>query len=107
MAEPVDEVGSQLYQLDFITPEQSLTLMSNRIGRALEETEREEALKLAEAVGYLPIALELVAARVARKTPWSDLICTLEQEVARLEALSGPHRRRSEETRKDAVAWNR
>jgi hypothetical protein len=102
MAEPVDEVGPQLEQLDLITPEQSLTLMSNRIGRALAETEREEALKLAEAVGYLPIAMDLVAALLARKTPWSDLICTLEQEVARLEALSGSHRRRKEETRLDA-----
>lgn len=102
MAEPVDEVGAQLEQLDLITPEQSLTLMSNRIGRALAETEREEALKLAEAVGYLPIAMDLVAALLARKTPWSDLICTLEQEVARLEALSGSHRRRKEETRLEA-----
>lgn len=42
-------------QLDFITPEQSLSLMSKRIGRALEETEREEALTLAAAVGYLPM----------------------------------------------------
>jgi len=44
--------GAQLEQLDLI--EQSLTLMSKRIGRALEETEREEVLKLAEAVDYLP-----------------------------------------------------
>ncbi|MBD2102519.1 hypothetical protein [Leptolyngbya sp. FACHB-261] len=48
MADPADEVGAQLYQLDFITPEQSLALMSKRIGRALEKAEREEALKLAE-----------------------------------------------------------
>jgi len=54
MADPVDDV--ELEQLDLITPEQSLTLMSKRIGRALEETEREEVLKLAE-VDYLPIAL--------------------------------------------------
>ncbi|WP_250126481.1 hypothetical protein [Chroococcidiopsis sp. CCMEE 29] len=102
MADPVDEVGAQLEQLDLSTPEQSLTLMSKRIGRALEETEREEVLKLAEVVGYLPIALDLVAARVARKTPWSDLIYTLEQEVARLESLSDPSRRRKEETRLEA-----
>lgn len=102
MTDPVDEVGAQLEQLDLITPERSLTLMSKRIGRALEETEQEEVLKLAEAVGYLSIALELVAARVARKTLWSDLIYTLEQEVAHLESLSGPHHRRKEETRLEA-----
>ncbi|MBD2102518.1 hypothetical protein [Leptolyngbya sp. FACHB-261] len=52
-------------------------------------------------MGYLLIALEL-AARLARTTPWSDLICMLEQEMARLEALSDPHPRRKEATRLEA-----
>jgi hypothetical protein len=92
-ADVADEVGADLYQLDVMTPEQSLDLLAARLGRALEETERDKALRLAEAVGYLPLALELAAARIARGVAWEALRAALEEEIARLEMLEGPRRK--------------
>ena len=95
-ADVADEVGAQLYELDVMSPEQSLTLLSTRLGRTLEGKEREEAGLLAKAVGYLPIALELVAARVGRGISWAELRKALDEEVARLEKLEGPRRGKGE-----------
>ncbi|MCP4544324.1 MAG: hypothetical protein GY832_45010 [Chloroflexi bacterium] len=92
-ADVADEVGADLYQLDVMTPEQSLGLLAARLGRAMEETERDEALRLSEAVGYLPLALELAAARIVRGVAWEVLQEALEEEIARLEALEGPRRK--------------
>lgn len=101
-ADVADEVGADLYQLDVMTPGQSLELLSARLGRALEGAELEETLLLAKAVGYLPLALELAAARMARGTPWAALRGALEEEVARLEALEEPRRRRKGHVRLEA-----
>ncbi|WP_375472037.1 hypothetical protein [uncultured Nostoc sp.] len=50
-----------------MTPEEFLELLSNSLKpRQIKEVEKSEALKVAKAVGYLPIALTLVAARVKR-----------------------------------------
>jgi hypothetical protein len=94
-ADVADEVGADLYQLDVMTLEQSLGLLTARLGRTLEETERDEALRLAEAVGYLPLALELAATRIARGVAWEALREALEEEIARLDALEGPRARRT------------
>src|SRR5262249_45217072 len=51
------------------------------------------ALRLAEAVGHLPLALELAAVRIGRRVPWDGLLHRLEQEVAALEALEDPAER--------------
>jgi hypothetical protein len=93
-ADVAEELGARLYQLDVMTPEQSLALLSARVGRPLEGAERGDALLLARAVGHLPLALELAAAQVARGVSWATLRQELEQEVARLEALEGPRGRR-------------
>ena len=74
------QVGARIYRLDVMTQEQSLDLLSVRLERTLEGMEREDALELAEAVGYLPLALELAAAQVARGTPWVDLQQAVETE---------------------------
>ena len=92
-ADVADEIGADLYQLDVMTPEQSLKLLAAQLSRSLIGTERDEALRLAEAVGYLPLALELAAARVTRGVPWTVLHEALEEEIARLETLEGPHRK--------------
>lgn len=93
-ADVADEVGAELYQLDVMTATQSLSLLSKRLGRSLHEHEQESALALAKTVGYLPLALELAAVRMARGTSWSDLHRALTAEIARLETLEDPHRRR-------------
>lgn len=89
-ADVVDEVGAVLYTLDVMTPRQALALLASRLGRPLQGKERGEARRLAQAVGYLPLALELAAARVARGITWAALHSALEAEVARLEALEDP-----------------
>ena len=44
-----------------------------------------------ETVGYLPLALELSAVRVARGTAWKDVWHTMNSEMACIEVLEGPH----------------
>lgn len=105
-ADVVDEIGAELHQIDVMTPQQSLDLLAARLGKPElfnKETERKEALRLTEAVGYLPLALELAATRVARGVSWSDLRQALEQEIANLEVLEGsPRRQRKRKTTLEA-----
>ena len=93
-ADVADEVGARLYSLDVMSKDQALDLLSNRLERRLAGQERAEGLRVAKAVGYLPLALELAAVRVARGTSWTALREALEQEISRLESLEGPRRRR-------------
>ena len=86
--------GARLYQLGLMSPEQSLELFSNRLNRSLEGEEKEQAQAMAEAVGYLPLALELAVARISRGVAWTDLCAELKKEVARLELLEDPRQRR-------------
>ena len=83
-------VGATLYALEVMTPEQALALLIKKLDRSLAEGEREQALALAEAVGYLPLALELAAAQVNDGVPWADLLADLQAEIARPEALELP-----------------
>ncbi len=101
-ADVAEEVDAQLYSLDLMSEQQSLMLLANRLGRKLEEEEKESAQQLAAAVGYLPIALALAAAHVARGKPWAELNRALTAEIARLEVLEGVRRRSKKETRLEA-----
>lgn len=102
-ADVADEVGAELQQMDVMTPEQALELLPARLNRPIEAVEQEEALALAKAVGYLPLALELAAVRVVRGISWNALHQALEQEVAHLDALEGsPRRRRKREATLEA-----
>jgi hypothetical protein len=85
-----DEFGAELHELDVMTPEQALTLLPTRLGRPLANSEQPEASRLAKAVGYLPLALELAAIRVRHGSNWAELCRALEAEIARLEVLDGP-----------------
>jgi hypothetical protein len=98
-ADVADEVGAEPHQMDVMTPEQALDLLAARLQRPFDTAEREEALSLTKAVGYLPLALELAAVRVARGMSWVALCDALEQEVVNLETFeSSPRRRRKRET---------
>ena len=94
-----DEAGAGQIPLDVLTPEQSLDLLAAHLGRALGPAERDDARQLAEAVGFLPLALELAAVRVRRGVSWTELRRALEAEVARLEELEDPLRRRKGQAR--------
>lgn len=89
----VEEIHAVAASLDVMTPPQALQLLENRLNRPLADHEREQALELAQAVGFLPLALELAAARVQEgSTNWNALTQALHQEMAGLEALEGSHR---------------
>ena len=98
-ASVVDEIDAERYELDVMTPDQSLELLSSKLGRSIEDVEREDALLVAESLGYLPLALKLAAERIKRKISWKDLNDALEKEISFLE---GPRRRRTGKMRLDA-----
>ena len=73
-----------------MTEDQAVELLARRLARALTDSERPLAAALARAVGYLPLAVELVGAQLADGVPWAELLADLEAEVARLESLDLP-----------------
>jgi hypothetical protein len=78
-----------LYELGTLTPEESLELLVKRLGTSYDDAQRAE---VADAVGCLPLALELAAARVKRGITWKELYRSLQREVAKLELLEGARR---------------
>jgi hypothetical protein len=88
-----DDLHAIALELDVLSPDQAVQLLATRLKRPLEEQEHEAARRLAEAVGHLPLALELAAVRIGRKVSWEELLQRLEQEVAALEALEDPAQR--------------
>ncbi|MEH2278652.1 MAG: NB-ARC domain-containing protein [Nostoc sp.] len=78
------------YSLDVMTPEQAIELLTKKLGRAITGAEHQSASDLAKAIGYLPLALELVAAEVASGTTWTQLLEDFQQEIARLKTLDRP-----------------
>lgn len=97
-----DSIGAKLYELELLTEEQALKLVEQRSGHPIGPEDGPVARKLAHSVGYLPLALELVAAQLARGVSWAEMVEALEHEIARLEALESPRRRRSGEHRLEA-----
>ncbi|NES44888.1 NB-ARC domain-containing protein, partial [Moorena sp. SIO2C4] len=78
------------YPLDVMQPWQAMKLLTEKLGHNLTDTETQEAEALAKEVGYLPLALELIAAQVAGGTSWNVLLQDMQQEVARLKGLDQP-----------------
>jgi hypothetical protein len=79
--------GCLRYDLDVMTPEQALALLSHAIQEKLTETAMQEALALAKAVAYLPLALELAAAQIQDGATWAELLEALQREIADLDIL--------------------
>jgi hypothetical protein len=79
--------GCLRYDLDVMTPEQALALLSHAIQEELTETAIQEELALARAVAYLPLALELAAAQIQDGATWKELLEALQQEIADLDIL--------------------
>jgi hypothetical protein len=79
--------GCLRYDLDVMTPEQALALLSHAIQEDLAETAIQQALELAKAVAYLPLALELAAAQIEDGATWTELLEALQQEIADLDVL--------------------
>jgi hypothetical protein len=88
-----DDLHAISHELDVLSPDQAVDLLATHLHRPLRDDERGPARRLAEAVGRLPLALELAAVRIGRRVPWQELLRNLEQEVAALEALENPAER--------------
>ena len=101
-ASVAEVAGAGQIPLGVLTPKQSLDLLAAHLGRALGPAERDDARQLAKAVGFLPLALELAAVRVRRGVSWTELRRALKAEVARLEELEDPLRRRKGQVRLEA-----
>ncbi|MEH1877818.1 NB-ARC domain-containing protein, partial [Nostoc sp.] len=94
-ADVADAVGASLQQLNLMTPAESLELLSKSLERRIEGEEKQEALRVAQTVGYLPIALNLVTTRVKWGITWVKLETALKQEVANLKVLYGARQENS------------
>lgn len=101
-ADVADEIGAELLHLGVLRSDQALALLASSLGRDLAGPEAEEALAVADAVGFSPLALELAAARVRRGVSWRRLRDALEQEIARLEELESARGRRGGPARLEA-----
>jgi len=96
------ELHAVEHQLDVLSPDQAIELLAARLDRPLSAIERGLAFRLADAVGRLPLALELASARVRKSSEvaWKELLAKLEQEIADLEALEDqtkPWKKKSKE----------
>jgi hypothetical protein len=75
------------HEVDAMTPEQALALITQTLARPLKDRERPQALDLAERVGFLPLALELAIAQVRDGVTWDELLTDFQAEVGRLDSL--------------------
>ncbi|MEM1239355.1 MAG: NB-ARC domain-containing protein, partial [Cyanobacteria bacterium P01_H01_bin.26] len=75
------------YDLDVMTAEQALKLMSQKLSEPLNDIDKEHATSFANCVGYLPLALELAASQIEEGVPWVELLEDFQTEFVRLETL--------------------
>ncbi len=93
--------GAKRYDLEEMTPEQSLTLLTQKYPGCVTERDRQQAATLARAVGNLPLALELAAAQLTDGVMFAELLEDLQAEVSRLETLDRPGADLSQKQRKN------
>ena len=73
------------YDLDLMTPQQSLDLLTQYLPEDLSAAEIAQAETFAQEVGYLPLALELAAAQIADGVTWTELLEAFRAEMAALD----------------------
>ncbi|MEV0187918.1 BTAD domain-containing putative transcriptional regulator [Kitasatospora purpeofusca] len=89
LADLVVTEGAALLRLGPLPAEEAGHLLEQLLGRARVAAEPEAAARLAELCGRLPLALRIVAARLATHPAWAvaDLLPELDDERTRLHAL--------------------
>ncbi|MEM7067082.1 MAG: NB-ARC domain-containing protein, partial [Cyanobacteria bacterium P01_B01_bin.77] len=80
-------VGATRYDLELMTPQQSLELLTQCLPHGLSEGEKVKAKTFAREVGYLPLALELAAAQIEYGVTWKELLNAFQSEMVELEVL--------------------
>ncbi|MFE4871481.1 BTAD domain-containing putative transcriptional regulator [Streptomyces sp. NPDC056682] len=85
----VDLVGAHLVDLDVMSPDEALQLFTRIVGEERVCAEREAALDVVAACGFLPLAIRIAASRLASRRTWtvSVLAAKLADERRRLDEL--------------------
>ncbi|WP_411111360.1 AfsR/SARP family transcriptional regulator [Streptomyces sp. c-19] len=85
----VDLAGAHLVDLDVMSPEEALQLFTRIVGAERVQAERESALDVVAACGFLPLAIRIAASRLAARRTWtvSVLAAKLADERRRLDEL--------------------
>ncbi|MFI8948225.1 BTAD domain-containing putative transcriptional regulator [Streptomyces sp. NPDC053750] len=85
----VDLAGAQLVDLDVMSPDEALALFTKIVGEERVASEREAALDVVGACGFLPLAIRIAASRLAARRTWtvSVLAAKLADERRRLDEL--------------------
>ncbi|MCT2594871.1 AfsR family transcriptional regulator, partial [Streptomyces sp. N2-109] len=88
-ARMVDLAGAHLVDLDVMSPEEAMTLFTRIVGEERVSAEREAAMDVVAACGFLPLAIRIAAARLAARRTWtvSILASKLADERRRLDEL--------------------
>jgi DNA-binding SARP family transcriptional activator len=91
----VDLAGAHLVDLDVMSPEEALELFTRIAGEERVSSERQAALDVVAACGFLPLAIRIAAARLAARRTWT---------VSVLARKLGDQRRRLDELRAGDLA---
>ncbi|WP_299535190.1 AfsR/SARP family transcriptional regulator [uncultured Streptomyces sp.] len=85
----VDLAGAHLVDLDVMSPEEALQLFTRIVGEERVAAERDAALDVVAACGFLPLAIRIAASRLASRRTWtvSVLAAKLADERRRLDEL--------------------
>ncbi|KPI22109.1 transcriptional regulator, SARP family [Actinobacteria bacterium OK074] len=85
----LDLAGAHLVDLDVMSPEEALQLFTRIVGAERVAAEREAALDVVAACGFLPLAIRIAASRLAARRTWtvSVLAAKLADERRRLDEL--------------------
>ncbi|MFF4502814.1 BTAD domain-containing putative transcriptional regulator [Streptomyces sp. NPDC001401] len=85
----VDLAGAHLVDLDVMSPDEALQLFTKIVGEERVASEREAALDVVAACGFLPLAIRIAASRLAARRTWtvSVLSAKLADERRRLDEL--------------------
>ncbi|MFF9087184.1 BTAD domain-containing putative transcriptional regulator [Streptomyces sp. NPDC014991] len=85
----LDLAGAHLVDLDVMSPDEALCLFTRIVGEERVAAEREAALDVVAACGFLPLAIRIAASRLAARRTWtvSVLAAKLADERRRLDEL--------------------
>ncbi|MEV4433923.1 BTAD domain-containing putative transcriptional regulator [Streptomyces sp. NPDC049585] len=85
----VDLAGAHLVDLDVMSPDEALVLFTRIVGPERVEAERDAAMDVVAACGFLPLAIRIAASRLAARRTWtvSVLARKLADERRRLDEL--------------------
>ncbi|MDT0343161.1 AfsR/SARP family transcriptional regulator [Streptomyces litchfieldiae] len=85
----VDLAGAHLVDLDVMSPEEALTLFTRIVGPERVNAERDAAMDVVAACGFLPLAIRIAASRLAARRTWTVTVLArkLSDERGRLDEL--------------------